>query len=203
MRTLVIGPSVPAVLANDPSLKITHAPFIELRALPVQEELVHARTAGTIITSKHAAQFFHDVLKEPPAEPFFCVGARTEAAVRALFPSSYCVTASIETQEGLLALILEHSPKSVLWPRSTHARRFLPKALGMAGIDVIELPLYTPVLSGRSCSLDGVEELFFTCPSAVDAFFKKFRPSDVSHLSIRSIGPVTAGRVARWKDAGF
>jgi uroporphyrinogen-III synthase len=185
-------------LANDPSLNISHAPFIELRALPVQEALVDAWTTGTIITSKHAAQFFRDVRKTPPAEPFFCVGTRTAEAVRTLFPGSHCVTARIETQEGLLALILEHRPKSVLWPRSTHARRFLPKMLERADIGVIELPLYTPVLSGISCSLEGVEELFFTCPSAVDAFFKKFRPNDVAHLSIRSIGPVTAGRVASW-----
>jgi uroporphyrinogen-III synthase len=108
------------------------------------------------------------------------------------------LTAAVPTQEGLAALILEHHPRSLLWPRSTHARRVLPKVLEKAGIDVIEIPLYTPVLCEPSCSLEGIDELFFTCPSAVDAFFEKFRFQDVSHLPIRSIGPVTAARVVQY-----
>jgi hydroxymethylbilane synthase len=194
-RVLVVGPSVPAALANDPSLRIIHAPFIELRPIPVQEGLFATPACGTIITSKHAAQFFRDGLKAPPAEPFFCVGARTAEAVQELFPGARQLTAQVPTQEGLVALILEHHPNSLLWPRSTHARRVLPQALGGAGIEVIEIPLYTPVFCEHFCSLEGVDELFFTCPSAVDAFFKVFRPDDVAHLAVRAIGPVTAARI--------
>lgn len=196
MRVLVVGPSVPAILANDPSLTITHTPFIELRPIPIREEILSVPTKGTIMTSKHAVQFFRNILKTPPAEPFFCVGMRTEEAVREVFPGVRYLTAKKETQEGLISLILEHRPRSLLWPRSTHARRVLPKVLEKEGIDVIEVPLYTPVFCEQSCSLEGIDELFFTCPSAVDAFFEKFRFQDVAHLPIRSIGPVTAARVA-------
>lgn len=196
MRILVIGPSVPTVMANDPSCTVVHAPFIELRPIPVRQELVSAPADGTIITSKHAAQFFRNVLKTPPMEPFFCVGARTAEAVCDLFPGARCVTADVPAQEGLIELILKCRPRSLLWPRSTHARRVLPKVLQREGIDVIEVPLYTPIFCEPSCSLEGIDELFFTCPSAVDAFFTRFRFQEVAHLPIRSIGPITAARLA-------
>ena len=199
MRVLVIGPSVPAILANDPSLTITHAPFVELQPIPVCEELVSVQTDGTVITSKHGAQFFRNILKTPPAEPFFCVGARTEEAVREFFPGVRYLTAKEETQEGLVSLILENRPRSLLWPRSTHARRVLPKVLEEEGIVVIEIPLYSPIFCEQSCSLEGIDELFFTCPSAVNAFFERFQFQDVAHLVIRSIGPVTAARLAAYR----
>ena len=191
MRVLVVGPSVPAMIANDSSLDVVHAPFIRLRPLVVPREKFLTPASGTIITSKHAVQFLEAVLPEP----FYCVGSQSAKAVLKAFPGVLCITAATPTQEGLAALIIKSRPPSLLWPRSTHARRVLPKMLSQAGIDVIEIPLYSPVLCEQPCSLKGVDELFFTCPSAVDAFFRKFRPGDVSRMIIRSIGPVTAACV--------
>ena len=184
---------MPKALADDPSLNIVHAPFIELVPLHIPDELPTA--FGTMITSKHVLQF----CKRFP-EPFYCVGNRSAAAVLDVFPCARCLTASVPTQEGLADLILKNRPQKLIWPRSTHARRVLPEALRSAGIDVIEIPLYTPVLCGSPCSLEGIDELFFTCPSAVDAFFETFHPHDVAHMPIRSMGPVTAAHIERYID---
>ena len=193
MKVLVVGPTVPAVVANDPSLTVVHAPFIELRPLLISAAWFRIPASGTIVTSKQVIRF----LKEKPPEPFFCVGERTADSLCKAFPGAHCLIASIPTQEGLLALILEHSPQTLLWPRSTNARRVLQEMLKTGGVDVIEVPLYTPVFCDQPCSLDGIEGLFFTCPSAVEAFFQRFRPDEVFHLSIRSIGPVTAACVEK------
>ena len=193
MKVLVVGPTVPKVLADDPSLIIVHAPLIELVLLPVPEEFPPA--SGTMITSNSVLRF----CKRLP-EPFYCVGSRSAAAVLEAFPNSRCLTAAVSTQEGLVELICKNRPQTLLWPRSTHARRVLPEALHHAGIDVIEIPLYTPVLRDCPCSLAGVDELFFTCPSAVEAFFGTVHPRDVAHMPIRSIGPVTAACITRCVD---
>jgi hydroxymethylbilane synthase len=178
-------------------------------------------TRDVILTSKHAASFFYEALhrvgpfgKDIPKQElfvpvtvperffindcdirFFCVGEATASATRTLFPQSEILTARDATQEGVVELILAHRPKTLMWPRSTHARRYLPEALEKAGLCLTEIPLYTPVPSSSPCSLEGIDTVFFTCPSSVDAFFDLIEKSTWERLSLQAIGPVTQARL--------
>lgn len=198
-RVVVVGPSVPQCLKNDLSLTVVHTPLIQLQALPVTiEDLLPITNAhGVILTSKHAASFLYEALHRfhlsVEALRFFCVGKATAAMTRELFPKSEIATAQDSTQEGLADLLSCH-PGSFFWPRSTHARRYLPEALGRAGKSFTELSLYTPIPSSTPCSLAGIDTVFFTCPSSVDAFFDVIEKPSKS-LSMLAIGPVTQERL--------
>jgi hydroxymethylbilane synthase len=202
-HVVVVGPSVPQRLRNDPSIAITHSPLIQLQAIPVcGEQLQPLLTArNVILTSKHAASFLsealHDVHFAMTNGRFFCVGEETADTVRTLFSKSEILIAHDATQEGLVDLIMSHRPRHLFWPRSTHARRYLPEALDKASISLAELPLYTPVPSSSPCSLEGIDIAFFTCPSSVDAFFAIFEKSSWKHLSMQPIGPVTKARLEK------
>lgn len=88
-------------------------------------------------------------------------------------------------------------PHTLFWPRSTKARNVLPKALYEAGIDLIELPLYSPILSSESINLLGIDSVFFTCPSSVDAFFDTIEKHKWTDLSFQTIGPITQERLEK------
>jgi uroporphyrinogen-III synthase len=200
---LVVGPSIPMCLKGNQAVNVIHAPLITLTFLPVRASTLQQICAanGVIITSKHAASFLYKALKTekitPPPLKFFCVGKESATMTRMKFPESEILTADVATQEGLVQQIIPHHPRVLFWPRSTHARRVLPQSLEKAGICLIEVPLYTPVPSSAPCSVQGVDIVFFTCPSSVDAFFSLMKPNEYSHLSLHAIGPVTQARLQK------
>jgi hydroxymethylbilane synthase len=202
-RVAVVGPSVPQYLKNDHSTAVIHSPLIQLKTIPVcinQLESLYT-TNGVILTSKHAASFFHKALQgftlSAAHLKFFCVGQETAAATQTLFSDSEILTARDATQEGVVDLILSHRPQHLFWPRSTHARRHLPEALEKAGISITELPLYTPVSSSTPFSFEGIDSIFFTCPSSVDTFFDVIEKSQWKRISMQAIGPVTQARLVK------
>lgn len=202
-RIAVVGPSIPNVLRRDPAVAIRHMPLIHLTPLPVATEDLQtiSTTDGVILTSKHAASFLHDALQTAQivGKPSrcFCVGSETAAAAHACFPESEILSASEATQEGVVDLIITVRPRRLLWPRSTHARKCLPQALAQAGIGLLELPLYSPVQTTTPCSLEGIDAVFFTCPSSVDAFFSTVSRKLWEPLALKAIGPVTFHRLAQ------
>lgn len=200
---LVVGPSVPKDLKNNPMNRVLHCPLIELCEVPID---INALLKGiavneVIITSKHAARFFHEALVKAnisfSPRKCYCVGNESAEEARRLFTKAEIVTCLQSTQEGLAPLIISHHPTHLVWPRSSHARLHLRQALERSGIKITELVLYTPVPSHVSCSLLGVDTVFFTCPSSVDAFFDRFEKELISGLSFQTIGPVTQARLSQ------
>ncbi len=199
----VVGPSVPQSLLSDPFLAVIHSSLISLERLPASvEQLRPIKMAnGVILTSKHAAIFLHEALHTAQLSVtncrFFCVGNETAVSAQTLFPSSQILTAGHATQEGVVSLILSEHPQHLFWPRSTHARRHLSEALEQAGIFLTELPLYTPVAASTPCSLEGIDSVYFTCPSSVDAFFDIMPKGSWESLFLQAIGPVTQARLRK------
>jgi uroporphyrinogen-III synthase len=176
-RVLVVGPSVPRRLTDDPSISVIHCPLIDLRPLPVDIAALKqiAAIRHVIITSKHAATFFHDALMQAAIDytpqKAFCVGHETDECVRTIFPTTDILTASVATQEGVVDLVLSHHTDHTLWPRSSQARRHLPESLEKNGISFTELVLYAPVAyyNVHQCS----RSVHFLTQSELSFFLKK------------------------------
>lgn len=193
-RVLVVGPSIPSCLQENPSVVVVHQPLIDLKVLAISEEsLSPLETVDSLtLTSKHAAFFFRTVLANRsllPSIPIFCVGPSTAKCSSSLFPNPI-ITANTHTQEGLAHCILQHKPKDTFWPRSTLARTLLASTLRSAGVTVYELPLYMPTESHSQLNLEGIDEVFFTSPSSVIAFFSQL--SCLPPIALTAIGPITA-----------
>ena len=196
-RILVVGASVPSCLRNDVSITVVHQPLIELKMLPYsKKDLCFIDKADIIIlTSKHAADFLQKALSHKlllSTIPFYCVGPSTAQRAAQLFQNPL-YTAATHTQEGLIELILTNKPSSAFWPRSSHARKKLPNTLRKAGIRLYELALYTPLNIIAPLPLDGIDEVFFTSPSSVTAFFSQV--STPPRLPLVAIGPITAKKL--------
>jgi len=201
---LVVGPSVPKNLPD--SVVISHHPLITLKPFPITKPAFNClktslECSAIIITSKHAIQFFSDALLQThlslPNLPFFCIGTASAQKTSQLFPNAPIITAAVSTQEGLITTICTHRPESVFWPHSSKARTALTSALPQKGITVIDLPLYEPIPISAAPSLEGIDEILFTCPSSVDAFFSVVPKEKLTSITLTAIGPITEKRVQK------
>ncbi len=200
MKTiLVVGPSVPEKLANRPG--IIHHPLIKLEPCPQSVDTLQQvyECSSIIITSKHAVQFFVDALRKAnlpqPLLPFFCIGKSSAQKTKELFPASSITIAQKATQEGMVETICKETPRSLFWPRSSKARTHITTILPQKGITVIDLPLYEPIALLDPPSLNYIEEILFTCPSSVDAFFAIVPRKTLGTITLRAIGPITEKRL--------
>jgi uroporphyrinogen-III synthase len=200
-RLLVLGPSVPNFLHNNTDYCVLHHPLIALRASLVSNSDLHllSRAERLIITSKHAVSFLNQALTKAglttKSNYVYCVGKASAQAAHIQFPSAAIKIASNEQQEGVIDMIIKDRPKSVAWPRSTKARSLLSTTLLEEGIDLIDVPLYEPFATNIYPSLTNIDEVFFSSPSTVDAFFALFTTQEMSYLSFSAIGPITKNQL--------
>jgi len=196
---LVVGPSVPEKLAKSPG--VIHHPLIRLEPYPQKVDSLQKvyDCSGIIITSKHGSQFFVEALRKAalplPSLPFFCIGKISAQKTKELFSASSIIIAQKETQEGLVETICKEAPRSLFWPRSSKARTHITATLLQKGITVIDLSLYEPVPIDNPPSLSGIDEVLFTCPSSVDAFFAVVFRESLGTIKLRAIGPITEKRL--------
>jgi len=194
---LVVGPSVPKFLQNSKDCTIVHHPLIAFRPLRVStSQLVLSSIAESlIITSKHAAFFYIQALTKSgltsKSNYLYCVGKASAQAAHTQFPQATIKTALIKQQEGVIDMLLQDRPTSIAWPRSKMARSLIPQTLLNEDIKLIDVPLYEPYETKIIPSLENIDEVFFSCPSSVRAFFALFMPQEVAHLSFSAIGPIT------------
>ena len=194
-NVLAVGPTVPSILLEQQGVKVIHCPLIRLQGVVYDSNAFAdaAQADAIIFSSKHAVAFWYELVRVdmPKLTHWFCVGPATAMAVRQKWPNSSIFTPRLNTQEGLGELVCSHRPRCVVWPRSTQARAQLAQILLKEGIKLIDLPLYEPVLVDQSVCLDDVDEIFFSCPSSVRAFFKKV-PLLPPNVRCTAIGSVTA-----------
>jgi hydroxymethylbilane synthase len=195
-RVLYFGLEAPQ---ND-DVRMIHYPLITTRPLPkedsmIQKGLLFAKTCShVIVTSKMAVRYLfelHPLFRDDVS--FISVGKATtkELEKRGI---RHIMTASEETQEGIISLLSENMPaaSSFFWPRSLLARNTLLHFLEKSPHPFFSCVLYEThkMLPNNAISFDDVDELFFSSPSCVDAFFEFFKELPKGK-KVRTQGPIT------------
>lgn len=185
--------------------EIIHFPVIELvprsleSVLPILEKL-HLFT-HLIFTSKNAVSLFFKRISIPlVGKTIFAIGPSTAEALQ-YEGMTQVIIAEEATQEGLIATLKKNdlSRANILIPRSSIAREPLTEFLKKENYHFEVLDLYDPKTTSKipPFSWDEIDEVMFTSPSTVRAFFSLF-PAVPINLKLKSIGPITEKFLAEW-----
>lgn len=204
-------------LGTDPSYyvsesKIIHYPIIQIIPKELSDPKLHqvllqlVDYTHIILTSKNAVLVFfklvrlvHQDLTFLKKLNFFCIGDVTahHLALEGFSPS---VIAQIQTQEGLIKELgaFDLNRAFILYPRSSISRNVLAEYFISNGIKHTLCDLYDTIPATREPDFDfsEVDEIIFTSPSTVEAFFLKFGfiPLDKKLITV---GPITAEALKR------
>jgi uroporphyrinogen-III synthase len=120
------------------------------------------------------------------------IGAATAASIRKRGVEP--LVASSATQEGVIQLLetLDLNCAHLFLPRSKKARSCLTDYLSQKQIPFFALDLYEPMFQKLEPvpNLKEVDEIVFTSPSTVEAFFQIYEAIP-AHIKVRAIGPIT------------
>ncbi len=179
MKTLYLG--------TDPSHyetenELVHYPVIKI--IPQAFKIPHF--THIVFTSKNAVKVFGEY--DFSNKTVIAIGKVTAKYLKD------CIVAKEETQEGLITLFktMEMKNAHVLFPRSSLSRPVLIEYFKKEKIAFETIDLYDTEFQKPEPipDLNTFDEIVFTSPSTVDAFFKIFS-SIPGHIKIISIGPVT------------
>lgn len=169
--------------------EVLHVPLITI--VPRK----HANLSGfyeathVIVTSKTAATLCKELF-DGSTKTFLSVGSKTTAALTA----QNILTAVNECQEGIIELIesLNLSNPLFFWPHASGSRPLLASYLTKKGYRFIEEILYdTHFCSPKEpLNFHEIDEIHFTSPSTVEAFFHLFGPPPEG-IQLIPIGEVT------------
>lgn len=162
-----------------------------------------------IFTSKNTVQFFlqafeyfgfdKSFLKD---KIFFCIGDRTAKPLMN-FCDVEVVLPEESTQEGLVDVISLYDLNNayIFFPRSSRARAYLSNVLRRWGIRVQLCDLYDTKtkIPEKLPDLNNFQEIIFSSPSTVDAFFAIF-PDKPKHLKLTPIGPITTRYLQKFSN---
>ena len=157
---------------------------------------------GILLTSQNAVRYFFLHVKANVYPPFFCVGNKTAAALKA-YGHAPTWTARQATALQLLQDLLQDNTagKNYLFPCSEEARTELSNGLERAGAQVQRWPLYRPACAHTEPSqlLEKVERqqvalVVAASPSAVRFLFQQFGSVLFQNPEVKwaAIGPTTA-----------
>lgn len=202
-------------LGTDPTFfktegKVIHFPIIEL--IPRSSEEIRpklqrlASFTHLIFTSKHAVFFFFQYLKNLAIDyekirtmTVLAIGPSTGHALNQQ-EIVHFILADEATQEGIIVRLKQMDLKkaSILMPRSSQARPLLTQFLDHEQVHYEVLDLYDPVPTRIKppFKLEEVDEILFTSPSTVQAFFQFFDRIP-KHLVLKTIGPITEKALER------
>ncbi|CAM0116867.1 uroporphyrinogen-III synthase [Rhabdochlamydiaceae symbiont of Dictyostelium giganteum] len=175
--------------------QLCHLPLIQVEksSLSLRDQCDLSLFTHIIVTSPRSADFLieENIMEFPLA--IMAIGRAT--AARFLSRGvDVAVTASLESQEGLLPYIQELNPKkvSILYPRSSSARFLIASYLQEKGFNHQVMDLYhvKGITPSHLPSLEAFSEVIFTSPSTVASFFCAYK-SIPSHLLLTCIGPIT------------
>lgn len=181
-------------------VNVIHIPLIKIAPKPPHElktqfEKLNKAT-HIIVTSKSTVAIAKEHFQLHPAQ-FISVGSATTKQLLAIGIQNI-LTAKNECQEGIIQLIEELQPKSpfFFWPHSSLSRPILSQYFTQKNYSYIECSLYdTHFLTPEvNIDLQTINEIHFTSPSTVEAFFAHFgRPP--AHITLHTIGPITKDRL--------
>ncbi len=150
------------------------------------------KASHIIVTSKttchYAKEHFQGCQK-----PFISVGASTTNALQQLGAKTI-LTAKDECQEGIIELIKDLDLKSpfFFWPHSNLSRPILKTYFETQNIRYSDCILYDTLYQPPREPIDfhSIDEIHFSSPSCVDAFFHFFGPP-LQHITLRCKGRIT------------
>ncbi len=185
--------------------ELIHAPIIETIPFPYDSEPVlrmlenFSRFTHFIFTSKTTVRYFLEAIAFHNLSPsvlntkhVISIGKATQKSLRDQGIDS--CNPIIATQEGIIVYLekLDIRRCHLCIPRSSLARKVLDVYLKKRQIPFFAFSLYETrmKLIAKNINIDEFDEIIFTSPSTVDAFFTQFL-SIPGKFFLRSIGPIT------------
>lgn len=190
-----------APLFESRGLTVRSAPMIELRriAMPGPDAVEISRVDVVLLTSAFATGIWLELRATLPTPPgaYLVVGERS-ARLLAESDPDVPILAVADSASELLHRISEGLDR-LLYPCSTERRDEIIDGLRSQGIQVVELPLYSPTLPENAAAtlaaaLNGTPEpivFAFFSPSAVRNFFS-LSPVIPSNAIFAAVGQTTA-----------
>jgi hydroxymethylbilane synthase len=193
-KALYLGPTFPKYAFREKN--IHHCPLIFAKPLPISLENWDQFT-HVILTSKEAIQLLMAKLRKRQlklaSKTIITIGKGSSEVLKAYGMSP--LVPEQETAEGVAKIIKQVSDKNpyFFWPHSAKARPMIKEALIQKGHAYFAPVLYETTLDPKAKlpDLTDFQEVLFSSPSTVDAFFG-LMPNPPSHLIFTPIGPVTA-----------
>jgi len=170
---------------------VIHCPLIEVVPKRGRELKDISRASHVIVTSKTAVA----CIKEERVwdKAFISVGKATTGAL--LRAGARCVeTAVNECQEGIIELLetMQFENPLFFWGHSSRSRPLILDYLHEKGYRLISCVLYETHFKEpeQALALETVDEIHFTSPSTVEAFFHFFGPPP-KRATLHTQGPIT------------
>lgn len=185
--------------------EISHIPFIQIVPRPLNDPSLQqafqnfSEYTHVIVTSKSTVKILEKFLwdygiskKDWRAKTHIAVGSRTAAQLEnsGISPA---IIADVETAEGIVDELQKMSLAGsfFFWPHSAQARPVLKAYLEQSGALFHACDLYdTLPCCPSGLNIAAFDEIVFTSPSTVDAFFQFFGGFPDDKL-FTCIGPVT------------
>ena len=156
--------------------KVLHVPLIETKGLQPDFSKL-SDCSHVLVTSKMAVRYFMQRVEKSELlnKQFISVGKKT---TEALFSHGITnvVTSLDESQEGIIELIKTLEKPTIFWPHSNRSRDTLRDFLNEHNYCYRACILYETLFKAPPgpVDFDTIDEIFFSSPSTVDAFFHFF-----------------------------
>ena len=189
IRALYVGLQAP----NRQDANVIHLPLIE--TIVRKDAYAHFseldKATHIIMTSKTTVSLSQEHLQNIKV-PIISVGKETTKSLKSF--TDNILTAENECQEGIIALIekLNINDPLFFWPHSALSRPNLVEYFEKKGYRFIEFSLYDTHFKApeKVIDLETVDEIHFSSPSTVDAFYHFFGPPP-KHCRLYTKGHVT------------
>ena len=204
MKTILyLGLEVPPTLIHE---KIIHCPMIKTVAFPQEHHTItdafkiFSSYTHLLFTSRTAVTAFFNfaphfgiTLDEIKHKQCITVGQRTAEKLRE-HGIKNSIIADNETAEGIIERLQAEdlSQSTIFWPHSALSRDILTDWMKSKNINHHACIFYNTILQHPDPipSPDQYDEIIFTSPSTVNAFFKYFGPPNPDK-KLTFIGPIT------------
>lgn len=183
MPILYLGIDAPPNVFHYPVIRTMRIDSPELqKAVALWHRCTHV-----IFTSKNGVRYWPEALF---GKTTIAIGEATAQEIR--MRGEEPIVASIATQEGVMALLDTLKIGFLLYPRSRLARPDLENYLVGKKIPHFTFDLYDTIFQKIEPipELESFDEIVFTSPSTVRAFFQIFA-SVPKHIRLTPIGPIT------------
>jgi uroporphyrinogen-III synthase len=177
---------------------LIHYPVIRIVPRALNAEIMAAfadlpQYTHVIFTSKHAVDIFFSYRREIDGKQIVAVGKITAEKLEK-YGCSANLIAKDETQEGIITELNKQNLKNayIFLPRSSLSRPALTNYLTSRNIRYCACDFYDtlPARPATPFDLSLIDEIVFTSPSTVEAFFK-IHPVLPKKIKLTPIGPVT------------
>ncbi|HRD55550.1 MAG TPA: uroporphyrinogen-III synthase [Parachlamydiaceae bacterium] len=188
---------------NEKDKIFIHYPVIQIVPKPLNECKAALNQISSfthiIFTSKTTVKIFFEYFSDShfSKKIWIAVGKSTKKSLENQGILNV-LTPKEETAEGIISLLktLPLNNSHIFWPHSALSRPILRNFFSQEKISFKECILYDtiPFWPGYTPSFESIDEIIFTSPSTVDAFFNFF-PNFAFHAKLNSIGPITKAKL--------